>query len=67
MRETVGFGMPVSSASSRLLIGASDEATLRSSVSPRESATISSPELSRPAGFEVSAEVREEDVATLRL
>src|SRR5579872_5076093 len=55
MRETVGFGIPVSSASSPLLMGPSAAATRRSSVRPRESAMISSPAPS----FGVEGAVRE--------
>ncbi|CAB3762261.1 hypothetical protein BPA30113_04774 [Burkholderia paludis] len=47
MRETVGFGMPVNSASSRLLTGASAAAMRRSTARPRASAVISSGDDSR--------------------
>ncbi|SQA62067.1 Uncharacterised protein [Burkholderia cepacia] len=47
MRETVGFGMPVSSVSSRLLTGASAAAMRRSTARPRARAVISSGEDSR--------------------
>lgn len=47
MRETVGFGMPVSSVSSRLLTGASAAAMRRSTARPRARAVISSGDDSR--------------------
>nr|WP_230593587.1 hypothetical protein [Burkholderia mallei] len=51
MRDTVGFGMPVNSASSRLLTGASEVAMRRNTAKPRARAVISSVVASRSRGM----------------